>query len=300
MCFQNKLDFKNIKIHPIIANWVPENVTLDVLRLDGLHPVVSGNKWFKLKYYLEDAKTKGFTRIATFGGAYSNHIVAAAFACMEYGFESIGIIRGEEPAQLSSTLLQAKEYGMQLRFVSREAFKNKLALQKQDEKTYWVGEGGYGVLGAKGAAEILSYAPHAEKYTHIICATGTGTMLAGLVNSSYAHQTVIGVSVLKNNFSIEDEVKPLINEDANHGNYKILHGWHFGGYAKHPPQLIEFMQHTWQNFKLPTDIVYTSKTFYAVKQMIVDKLIDSESCVLMVHSGGLQGNSSLPDGVLSF
>ncbi len=299
MCFQNKLDFKNIKIQSIKANWVPENVLVDVLRLDQLHPIVSGNKWFKLKYYLEEAKNKGFSRVATFGGAYSNHIVSAAFACREYGVESIGIIRGERPETLSPTLQQAAEYGMHLQFVTREAFKNKKALQIDDKDIYWIDEGGYGILGARGTAEILQHAPDAEKYTHIICAVGTGTMFAGIVNASSTHQTVFGVSVLKNNFSIEEEIKPLINI-SNHGSYQILYGWHFGGYAKHPPQLIEFMQQTWQSFNLPTDIVYTSKTFYAVRQMVMDKLIDAGSRVLMIHSGGLQGNASLPNGVLSF
>jgi len=300
MCLQNKPDFKNIKIQPISAAWLPADTGIDVLRLDALHPVVSGNKYFKLKYYLLDALQTGHHTVATFGGAYSNHIVAAAFACREYGLKSIGIIRGEQPAVPSHTLAHAAGYGMQLQFVSRADYKNRREIRVLGEGVYRIEEGGYGILGAKGAAEVLQLVPGCEQYSHIVCAVGTGTMFAGLVNGSHAHQTVTGISVLKNNFSITDEIKPLIKADGNHGQYNIVHGYHFGGYAKHPPALTAFINELWQQHALPTDIVYTGKAFYALRQMVIDKLIDAGSRVLFVHSGGLQGNASLPTGVLSF
>ncbi len=300
MCLQNKLVLKNIKIQGFYAGWLTENTGIDVLRIDELHPVVSGNKYFKLKYYLLDALQTGCHTVATFGGAYSNHIVAAAFACREYGLNSVGIIRGQKPATPSHTLTQAEGYGMQLQFVSRAHFKNRQPLHQSGNGVYFVGEGGYGALGAKGAAEILQCVPDSQYYTHIVCALGTGTMFAGLVNGSSPHQTVIGISVLKNNFSIADEVKLLINNNNSHGQYNIVHGNHFGGYAKHPPNLIGFMNELWTAHMLPTDIVYTSKAFYALRQMVIEKLIDAGSRVLFVHSGGLQGNASLPAGVLSY
>jgi 1-aminocyclopropane-1-carboxylate deaminase/D-cysteine desulfhydrase-like pyridoxal-dependent ACC family enzyme len=300
MCLQNKLDFKNIKIQSINADWIPEGGLLDVLRLDLLHPVVSGNKWFKLKYYLEDARQKGCTTIATFGGAWSNHIVAAAFACREAGFNSIGIIRGERPAQLSVSLQHASSYGMQLHFVSRADYKLREGIHLAGDGIYKIEEGGYGSLGAKGASEILHFVPDSDKYTHIVCALGTGTMFAGLINSSSPHQTVTGISVLKNNLSAEDEVDRLVDRGRAHGSYAVVHGHHFGGYAKHPPELLGFINQTWANHRLPTDIVYTSKAFYALRQLCIDNLVTAGSRVLFVHSGGLQGNTSLPNGVLSF
>ncbi len=300
MCLQNKLAFKNINIQPVEASWLTTGTTVNVLRLDKLHPIVSGNKWFKLKYYLEDAAQKGFTEIITFGGAYSNHIVAVAFACREQGFACTGIIRGEKPAEQSETLKNAAGYNMKLVFLSREEFKQQRQSTVTNGNTYVIDEGGYGILGAKGAAEILQYAPDVQNYTHIVCATGTGTMLAGLINASSTHQHVIGVSVLKNNFSIEDEVNALVLNEVPHGSYNIVHDFHFGGYAKHPAELLEFMQDAWGNYSLPTDIVYTAKTLFAVKEMIVNHTLPAGARVLMIHSGGLQGNTSLKAGVLPF
>lgn len=272
---------------------------LNVLRLDKLHNIVSGNKWFKLKYNIAAAQQQGYSTIATFGGAYSNHIVATAFACHASGINSIGIIRGEEPTLYSSTLIKASEYGMQLKFLTRQAFNDKEEIKKTYTNVYWVNEGGYGQLGAKGAAEILTLVPGLETYTHIICAVGTGTMFAGLVNSALPGQQVWGVSALKNNFSIKDEAGALVNKDAA-AAYEILHGYDFGGYAKHPPELINFMRETWLESRLPTDIVYTAKTLYAIKHLIKNNTISVGSKVLMVHSGGLQGNASLQKGVLPF
>ena len=134
------------------AEWLQQqDVQLQVLRLDEWHPVVSGNKWFKLRYYLEEAMAKGYGTVATFGGAYSNHIVATAFACKEARLKSIGVIRGEEPSTLSHTLQQASALGMQLLFISREAYKNREAAKAKFTDAYWINEGGYGSLGAEGS-----------------------------------------------------------------------------------------------------------------------------------------------------
>jgi len=296
---QTGICFENIEVQPINAHWLTKGTVLNVLRLDKLHPVVSGNKWFKLKYYLANAADNGCTTIGTFGGAYSNHIVAAAFACREAGFKSIGIIRGEEPVAPSATLQQATTYGMQLQFVSRGAFKDKAAIKNDYANVYWINEGGYGENGAKGAAEIWQQVPGANNYTHIVCAVGTGTMMAGLINGAAAHQKLIGISVLKNNFSITNEITALLN-NATAASVDVQHGYHFGGYAKHPPELIDYMLQVWHDYALPTDIVYTAKAFYATQQLIMQNIIPAGSRVLMVHSGGLQGNTSLQKGLLPF
>ncbi|HWB25485.1 MAG TPA: pyridoxal-phosphate dependent enzyme [Chitinophagaceae bacterium] len=297
---QNILDFNNVSTQPVRAHWLPAAITLNVLRLDKIHPIVSGNKWFKLKYYLEEAKQTGFKTVATFGGAYSNHIIAAAFACKASGFSSIGIIRGERPPVLSSTLQYAAGYGMQLQFVSRQSFNNKENIKSQFPGVYWIDEGGYGLQGMCGAGEIMQLVDDAEKYSHIVCAVGTGTMFAGIVRSAAAGQRVIGVSVLKNNFSIFNEVQALLDKQIIKADFDIVHGYHFGGYAKHPPALIDFMHLVWNTVNLPTDIVYTAKTLYAIQQLALQNTIPVGNRVLMIHSGGLQGNTSLQKGVLPF
>jgi 1-aminocyclopropane-1-carboxylate deaminase len=294
-----KLD--KIFIQTIEAEWLKEqHVCLDILRTDVLHPVISGNKWFKLRYYLEEALSYGNKHITTFGGAYSNHIIATACACKQLGLACTGIIRGERPSILSSTLAYAQTFGMQLQFVSRETYKNKAAIAMQLFDTYIIQEGGYGKQGARGAAAIMDYCPNPNQYTHIICAVGTGTMLAGIIKSAAATQTVIGISVMKANMALENELAQLMEKEDRQKQYSILHDYHFGGYAKHPPALIAYMNTIWQAHQIPTDIVYTSKTFFAAETLIRNNTISPGSRVLMIHSGGLQGNLSLPPGVLLF
>jgi len=291
---------QNIILHPL-KHFSNELVCADILRLDLLHPVVSGNKWFKLQYYLQDALATEKNTIATFGGAYSNHIVATAFAAKEAGLKSIGFIRGEMVAQISPTLLQARDYGMELRFIDRERYRNKAQIMRKwnEPGLYWIMEGGYGERGANGAADMLTIRDTSE-YTHILCAVGTGTMMAGLIKSAKSNQEVIGISVLKNHFGLEKEVRQLLSSVENLHRFSLLHGYHFGGYAKHPEELIEFMKDIWLTEKVPTDIVYTSKLLFATKDLIQKNYFPPGSKLLLIHSGGLQGNNSLQPGRLPF
>ncbi len=293
-------DLIPIQIQKMYVDWVQQkSIKLEVLRLDEWHKIVSGNKWFKLKYYLEEALQKGYSTIATFGGAYSNHIVATAFACKEMNLQSIGVIRGEKPQTLSHTLLAAKEYGMQLHFVSRQQYKNKTFIKGLFNNVYWIEEGGYGRLGIKGAADILKLVDDIENYTHIACAVGTGTTLAGLINAASLHQTMIGFSVLKNNVSIKEEVAQLLPEKKGQKQTLIVHDYHFGGYAKYNAELLEFMNEMWQQHQLPLDFVYTAKAFYGLRDVIMNSnIIPDNSRVLFIHTGGLQGNVSLEKAIL--
>lgn len=273
---------------------------IDVLRLDVIHPVVSGNKWFKLKYNLKAAIAAKKDAIATFGGAYSNHIVAAAYACKDAGINSIGVIRGEKSTNLSPTLLMATSLGMHLIFVNRDAYKQKTALIEQlDNNYYWVNEGGFNDEGMKGASEILQVVD-TTSYTHIICACGTGTMMAGLVNAALPHQQVIGISALKAHDGLADDIKNLLPDNAAEKQFHLFHNYHFGGYAKHPSILIDWMKELWLAENLPTDIVYTSKLLYAVKDLCNTNFFMKKSKILIIHSGGLQGNNSLPIHTLPF
>lgn len=291
------IDLSTVKIN-LLTSLSHGQVNTAVLRLDELHSVVSGNKWFKLRFYLEEAQELGKTTIASFGGAYSNHIAALAYSCKELGLHSVGFIRGENT--ISPTLKAATEQGMQLHFVNSELYKYKNQIKKEfaHKDWYFINEGGYGKTGAKGAATILDIADF-SKYTHIIGAVGTGTMLAGMVLAALPHQKIIGISVLKNNFSLAEEIASLLPEEKKHA-FSLLHDYHFGGYAKHPTALINFMNNLFEQEQLPTDIVYTGKLLYAVTDLLNHGYFGATANVLMIHSGGLQGNQSLPKGTLIF
>jgi len=279
------------------------HTTVDVLRLDLIHPVVSGNKWFKLKEYLEDARHQNKKTILTFGGAFSNHIVATAAAAKLYDLKSIGIIRGERPENLSHTLKNALSFGMQLHFISRKEYKTKKIPEEivntpVPDDLYVINEGGYGNKGMLGARHILNDVD-ASQYTHIIAAAGTGTMLAGLVAASNLSQIVVGISVLKNNVSLQKEINDLLPKEKQ-DQFQLLHQYHFGGYAKHTPQLIQFMNDWNAQTGIPSDFVYTGKLFFAVNDLIGKSYFPENSQILIIHSGGLQGNLSLQKGTLIF
>lgn len=296
-----------------MQNLQPENITLDtvvtdalqhagisatMLRLDKIHPVIAGNKWFKLRFYLDEFRQSGKKSLVTFGGAWSNHIVATAAACRLNDIRCTGIIRGERPAELSATLKEAASYGMQFCFLSREDYKYKnlpAALAHTDP--YIIPEGGYGINGMKGAATILDFIQN-EQYTHICCATGTGTMTAGLLTAADRHTQVCSISVLKNNHSLEDDIRSLVSQPE--ADLHIIHDYHFGGYAKHSPGLLRFMNRFFEQTGIPSDFVYTGKLFYAMTDLATKNYFLPGSRLLLVHSGGLQGNASLNKGTLIF
>jgi 1-aminocyclopropane-1-carboxylate deaminase len=300
MSLQQQLNFNNISIQKINdKHFAAANIQLNILRLDKIHDIVSGNKWFKLKYHLQHAVENNYDSIATFGGAFSNHILASAYGCFKQNIPCVGFIRGEEPQQFSQTLLDAKALNMQLKFLSREAYANKELIINSNPSVYFIPEGGYGKTGAKGASEILKLVPDLSNYNYIVCACGTGTMLAGISNASLQHQQCIGVSVLKNNFSLNVETLFLMNNEVK-SRIKLLHDYYFGGYAKHTPALIDFMNNIWHTQNLPLDFVYTAKALYAVYDLAEKKYFNSSSSILFIHSGGLQGNRSLKKDVLMY
>lgn len=293
------INTEHIKLQPLQLG-IEKGVRFDVLRLDLIHPIISGNKWYKLRFYLEEAIKNNCTEIASFGGAYSNHIVAMACACFENNLNCVGFIRGDEIYPLSPTLQAAKDFGMELHFINRSTYKNKATLIETNQKNgrYWIPEGGYGILGAKGAATMLE-SVNLQNYQYIVAAVGSGTMIAGLINASLAHQKVIGISSQKNNTSLTSEVNALV-EPKNLDRLVFLSEYHFGGFAKHPDQLLDFMRDFWIRESLPTDIVYTSKVFYAMTDLLQKDFFKNGDRILVIHSGGLQGNLSLPKNTLPF
>lgn len=290
-------DTNKIILQPL-HNLSTPSISVATLRTDLIHPIVSGNKWFKLRFYLEEANRLKSDTIASFGGAYSNHIVALAAACKLNGINSVGFIRGE--AGNSPTLIEAASMGMKLYYISRESYQNKSEIihQYAKENWYWIQEGGYGKQGALGAATMLSVRD-CSAFTHIVCACGTGTMMAGIVAGSTSIQKVIGISVLKNNYGIEESVKKIIPLGTTK-HFEIFHNYHFGGYAKHPPALIDYMNNLFKRVAVPTDLVYTAKLFYAVEDLLKQQYFGNQAAILIIHSGGLQGNRSLPSNSLVF
>ncbi|MCH5598574.1 1-aminocyclopropane-1-carboxylate deaminase/D-cysteine desulfhydrase [Niabella ginsengisoli] len=258
-------------------------VNVHVLRLDKINPIVSGNKWFKLRFHLEKNACKGcYKSVVTFGGAYSNHIVATAAACENFGIKSIGLIRGEEPKIHSHTLQAAASFGMQFIFLSREDYKEKhVPATFKSEDYYIIPEGGYSLLGAAGAATIPY---HKDKYDLVACAVGTGTMMAGLINSKKTASQILGFSTLKNHTNLESEVLNLLL-DKNEKMH-INHNYHFGGYAKYTAELIQFMNDLFDQTGIPTDFVYTAKLFYGIQELITTGQIKTGSELLLIHSGG--------------
>ena len=283
-----------------ITSFSSSVVESSILRLDKLHPIVSGNKWFKLRYYIEDAIANKATTIASFGGPYSNHLVALAFAAKENNLKSIGYVRATKEDTLTPSLQEALAYGMQLEFMGRthfQAIKNDLLKANNKENAvYFIDEGGYGELGAKGAATILN--EYCKDYTTIIAAVGTGTMLAGLIQAAAPHQNIIGIPVLKNEKSIESEIKTLLKDSTK--QFTLLHNFHQGGYAKTNPALIAFMNQLWETEKIPSDIVYTGKLLMAVEILLKENYFKAGTKLIVIHSGGLQGNRSLPAGTLLY
>ncbi|MBC7888183.1 MAG: pyridoxal-phosphate dependent enzyme [Ferruginibacter sp.] len=281
-----------------------KQVCLSVLRLDTLHRVVSGNKLYKLHYFLQNALQQSLNGMVTFGGAYSNHLVAMAFACKEAGLKSIGIVRGERPPLLSHTLHACIDYGMTLKFISRQEYSEKeqpgflKEIKAEYENYLVVPEGGYDPAGSAGAAMIIDLIN--EDCSHICCAVGTATTLAGLLQGIKKEQQIIGIPVLKNMHDIPQRIKFLTNHLFNPQQLKIINDYHFGGYAKKTPALVDWMNLLYQKHQLPTDFVYTGKMMFGIIDRIKKDLFQKGSKIVCIHTGGLQGNLSLPPGTLVF
>ncbi len=280
-----------------------KQLVVQIARLDKIHPVVSGNKLFKLHYFLAEALQTKQT-VVTFGGAYSNHLAATAFACQQAGLECFGIVRGEESPALSPTLQECRRNGMQLIFLSRERY--RAISQKTDlinfpglpHNPLVIPEGGYHPTGARGASLIMEKLGQANADV-IISAVGTATTIAGLLQKASPVQKIIAVPVLKNLADIHQRVSYL-NNVRHYKNLEIWEDYHFGGYAKKSPELIDFMNLLYKNYELPTDFVYTAKMVFAVMDQIKNNFFPAGSRILCLHTGGLQGNRSLPEGTLVF
>ena len=273
-----------------------KKIGLFIKREDEIHPFVSGNKFRKLKYNILEAKGQQKKVLLTFGGAFSNHIVATAVAGNLVGFKTIGIIRGDElgmdltrTLSKNSTLKNAHENGMQFKFVSREVYRNKTsnefinALKDEFDDFYLIPEGGTNELAIKGCEEVLINED--DKFDYICCAIGTGGTIAGLINSVKENQKVIGFPALKGDF-LQKEIQDFV---AIKNNWCLQTKYHFGGYGKYNESLIRFMNHFRENTGVLLDPIYTAKMLFGVLDMIKNDEFKEGSKILMIHTGGLQG-----------
>ncbi|RED47914.1 1-aminocyclopropane-1-carboxylate deaminase/D-cysteine desulfhydrase [Seonamhaeicola aphaedonensis] len=266
-------------------------VELYVKREDKIHLFVSGNKYRKLKYNLLEAKNKGHDTLLTFGGAFSNHIAAVAYAGKMYGFKTIGIIRGEElksNLHKNKTLSFANSNGMQFEFVTRELYRNKTSddfkkhLSEFFGDFYLIPEGGTNHLAVKGCEEILTQAD--KEFDYVCSAVGTGGTISGLINCSKPSQQVLGFPALKGDFLKED-----ISKFVTKTNWDLITNYHFGGYAKINQELVAFINKFKTDNAIPLDPVYTGKMLFGIFDLIKKGFFKRGTKILAIHTGGLQG-----------
>ena len=285
-----KIETKEISL-PVLEE---KEVRLFIKRIDQVHPFVSGNKWFKLKYNLLEAQKQGLNTLLTFGGAYSNHIAATAFAAHEKGLKSIGIIRGEEHLPLNTTLRFAIENGMKLHYVSRNYYNEKTTsdflekLKIQFDDFYLIPEGGTNELAIQGSAEILDFN---DSQDYICCAVGTGGTIAGIINSSNAKQTVIGFPAIKGFEQLDRD----INNWTNSTNYKLINDYVGSGYAKINNELVAFINEFNAIHNVPLDTIYTGKMMMGIFDLVAKDYFPKGSSILAIHSGGLQANQGMTE-----
>ena len=277
--------------HPLLKE---KEIQLFVKRIDLIHPFISGNKWFKLKYNLVEAEKQGLKTLLTFGGAYSNHIAATAFAAQEKGFKSIGIIRGEEHFPLNPTLHFARENGMELHYVSRSDYQEKATLdfleklKAQFGDFYMIHEGGTNELAIQGTSEILE-ANDTQDY--ICCAVGTGGTIAGIIKASNDKQTVIGFPAIRGFEQLEKD----INNWTNSTNFIFINDYFGSGYAKVNEELVQFINEFNIAHNIPLDAIYTGKMMMGILDLIAKDHFPKGSSILAMHTGGLQGNKGMSD-----
>ena len=270
---------------------LPNAISLYIKREDLIHPFVSGNKFRKLKYNLLQAKAENHDTLLTFGGAFSNHIAAVAYAGQEQGFKTIGIIRGDELRDKISenpTLTFAQNCGMQFEFVTREQYrlKNDISflekLKENFSRFYHIPEGGTNALAIKGCQEILTEGD--VDFDFVCCSIGTGGTISGIINTILPHQKVLGFPSLKGDF-LKDEIRNFVQNQ----NWELITDYHFGGYGKVNEELIAFINQFYNENKIPIDPIYTGKMVFGVIDLIHKNYFPAKSKILLIHTGGIQG-----------
>lgn len=267
-----------------------KQVELWIKRDDLLHPIVSGNKWRKLKHILNHALSLGAIKIVSMGGAYSNHLHALAYVGHRLGLQTEGFIRGEP--QSNPTLNDLRRWGMHLHFVSREDYRNLRqyndwnSLPGIDNGAYWLPEGGSVDLALQGVAELVSEID--IPYDVVCCPCGTGTTLAGIIEAARPDVRVFGFSALKGGSFLRHDVEALLTQPR--GNWDIVTDYHFGGFARTKPELIEFIEQFFNETSVLLEPIYTAKMFYGIYDLMAKGFFPAGRRIVAMHTGGLQGN----------
>lgn len=283
-------------IDPFLEN---KGVQLFIQRDDLLHPDVSGNKFRKLKYNIQYAIDQGYETILTFGGAYSNHIAATAAAAKLANLKSIGLIRGEKQIPLNHTLQTAVDNGMELHYVSRTDYRRKqeeVFLEELNSKfgfVFIIPEGGTNQLAIKGVGEMK--ADWQEAYDFIAVPFGSGGTSVGIY-SVLDNQQLLIFSALKGD-NVSDEFKSVLTENhiVDNGNWKMMNQYHFGGYAKVKPELVDFVNEFKKNHKIQLDLIYNGKMLFGLYDLIKSDYFSRETKLLAIHTGGIQGNKGMEE-----
>jgi 1-aminocyclopropane-1-carboxylate deaminase len=280
-----------VNSHNEIIDIKCQDITLYLKREDLIHPNISGNKYRKLKYNIQEALTQNHDSLLTFGGAYSNHVAAVAYAGSICGLKTIGIIRGDELASEilnNPTLTFAQCHGMQFKFISRSSYREKMTnifleeLKNQFNNFYLIPEGGTNALAVKGCEEILT--DDDRQFDYICCSLGTGGTISGLINAAKPYQTILGFSALKGHF-LKNDIRKFVTTS----NWKILNEYDFGGYAKINHELVNFMNKFKRDHQILLDPIYTSKMMFGVFDLIKHNYFPKGSKILAIHTGGTQG-----------
>ncbi|HAW52787.1 MAG TPA: 1-aminocyclopropane-1-carboxylate deaminase [Flavobacteriales bacterium] len=294
-----------IQVDPLTHFFHPDlGLQCDLLRTDLVNVDVPGNKWFKMKYNIEEMRRVGLNELVTFGGAFSNHIAAVASAGEKYGFGTTGVIRGESSSWNNTTLSKAESQGMKLKFIDRITYREwKKGKVNLDDflgmKDYYkLPEGGSNVLAVKGCSEILD---GIDAYDVIACPVGSGGTLAGLIVSASENLRILGFSSLKGGEFLSDDIgQLLLDYDKTYGtthrkksNWKIVTDYHFGGFAKMNSELVDFFMDFEINHNIELDLIYTSKMMLGLRKMSENGELENGSRILAVHTGGQQGNESM-------
>jgi 1-aminocyclopropane-1-carboxylate deaminase len=271
--------------------------TLDMLRLDTIHPVMSGNKWFKLKYNIEYALSNGYTQLVTFGGGYSNHLIAAAAAAKAFNLRITGIVRGMY-AHPTPTLTACAQEGMELVYVTKEAYQNKTdhawlqTVVPDLSCSFIIPEGGANELGRKGAEAIAAFV--SEEYTHVAVSAGSGTTAIGLRNALPSHQRILAFAPMKGGSYLREETATFIEAMCT-AQIEWIDHFHFGGFGKWNDELIRFMHHFYLENNIRLDMIYTGKMMYGISRLIEDHYFEPTDRILCIHTGGLQGNAAISE-----
>ncbi|MBU2979470.1 pyridoxal-phosphate dependent enzyme [Alteromonas sp. C1M14] len=278
---------------PFSPNWPgAEKVTMHIKRDDLIHPVISGNKWRKLKYTFR-ALPPACKHIMSFGGGYSNHLHACAYLCMRNNIAMTAMVRGDYSHNLTPMLHDLKNWGTRVQFVDKKTYQRRTEpgylahLHQQYPHTFIVPEGGSHAPALQGVAELLSENP--QTFDHVLVPVGSGATLAGLITALKPPQSAIGIAVLKGKGYLEDLVRGLLPREYTDKNWSIAHDYHGGGYGKAPSSLVEFCNLFTTEFEIPIEPVYSGKLMFAVKEMLRTGYFPDNSRLLLLHTGGMQG-----------